>query len=212
MDSHYIQSYEERKNLPKHFSLDIKNSVDFFSSIKFLSFVFLITVLPATIAFCQTSQTKTFALHEIAPFVGFYAPDRYETSTAWGFRYYYQLDKRNAVGGIIGFARAKQDFLQRANGLSLQPGSNRVLYHGARATHAFSIGKIEPYGMFHLGLTRMYDENNFTYGFGLGTKIKLNPKFSFRYEFLNYIFSSGRDLSAWTNKNIEVSVVVGFYL
>ncbi len=159
------------------------------------------------------SQTQAFSVHEIAPFLGFYAPDRFETSTAFGVRYYYHIDKRYSVGVLIGFARAKQDFLRRAtNGLSLQPGSDRVFYHGARATHSFATGKIEPYAIFHLGLTRLYDEQNFTYGFGIGTQVKINPKFSFRYEFLDYIFSSGRDRSAWTNKNIEVSLVLGYHL
>jgi hypothetical protein len=207
MDSHCIQSSEERKKLQRHFPTDLNNPTIFFSPAKFRALVFLMTILPAAIAF---GQIKPFALHEIAPFIGFYAPDRYETSMAWGVRYYYQVDKRNAVGGILGLVHAKQDFLQRVNGLSLQLGLNRVFYHGARATHAFSTGKVEPYGIFHLGLTRMYDENNFTYGFGLGSKINLDPQFSLRYEFLNYVFSSGRDLSAWTNKNIEVSVVIGY--
>jgi hypothetical protein len=159
------------------------------------------------------SQSGTFSVHEIAPFIGLYAPDRFETSTAFGVRYYYHIDKRYAVGVLIGFARAKQDFLRRTtNGLSLQAGSDRVFYHGARATHSFAAGKIEPYGIFHLGLTRLYDEQNFTYGFGIGTQVKINPKFSFRYEVLDYIFSSGRDRSAWTNKNIEVSLVLGYHL
>jgi hypothetical protein len=158
-------------------------------------------------------QTQAFSVHEIAPFLGVYAPDRFETSTALGLRYYYHLDKRYTVGVLVGFARAKQDFLRRAtSGLSLQPGSDRVFYHGARATHSFAAGRIEPYAIFHLGLTRLYDEQNFTYGFGIGTQIKIKPKLSIRYEFLDYIFSSGRDRSAWTNKNVEVSLVVGYHL
>ncbi|MGH7456390.1 MAG: outer membrane beta-barrel protein, partial [bacterium] len=159
------------------------------------------------------SQTQAFSVHEIAPFLGVYAPDRFETSTAFGARYYYHIDKRYTVGVLIGFARARQDFLRRAtSGLSLQPGSDRVFYHGARATYSFAAGKFVPYAMFHLGLTRLYDEQNFTYGFGIGTQVKINQKFSFRYEFLDYIFSSGRDRSAWTNKNIEVSLVLGYHL
>lgn len=159
------------------------------------------------------SQTQAFSVHEISPFLGVYAPDRFETSTTFGLRYYYHIDKRYTVGVLIGFARAKQDFLRRAtSGLSLQPGSDRVFYHGARATYTFAAGKIEPYAIFHLGLTRLYDEQNFTYGFGIGTQVKINPKWSFRYEFLDYIFSSGRDRSAWTNKNIEVSLVFGYHL
>jgi hypothetical protein len=157
-------------------------------------------------------QNKTATLHEIAPFAGFYAPDRFETSMALGVRYYYQIDKRYSVGAIIGFARSKQDFLRRANGLNLLPGSDRVVYHGARAAYTFLNGKVEPYALMHLGLTRLYDENSFTYGFGIGTKMSLAPKVAFRYEFLNYIFSSGRNGNAWTNKNIEVSLGFGYSL
>jgi hypothetical protein len=149
-------------------------------------------------------------VHEIAPFLGFYAPDRFETSLALGVRYFYHLDKRYSVGVIVGFANSKQDFLRRTNGLNLLPGSSRVFYHGARATHTFLNGQVEPYALLHFGLTRLYDENSFTYGLGVGTRIRLNPKVSFRYEFINYIFSSGRDLNAWTNKNIEVSLGFGY--
>jgi hypothetical protein len=158
------------------------------------------------------SQSQSLALHEIAPFIGFYAPDRYETSAAFGVRYYYDLDKRFGVGGILGFAKAKQDFLRQANGINLQPGSERVFYNGARATYSFPTGTAEPYLVFHLGLTRLYGENNFTYGFGVGTKVRFKSRFSLRYEFLNYIFSSGRDTNEWTNKNIEVALALGYYL
>ena len=64
----------------------------------------------------------------------------------------------------------------------------------------------------HLGLTRFYGENSLTYGFGAGTKVAINQKFSFRYEFFNYIFSNGRDAAAWTNKNIEVAFMLGYHL
>jgi outer membrane beta-barrel protein len=171
--------------------------------------VITIAIAPFTIAL---GQSKTAALHEITPFAGFYAPDRFETSLTIGVRYYYQIDKRYSVGAIIGFARSKQDFLRRANGLNLLPGSDRVVYHGARATYTFLNGKVEPYALMHLGLTRLYDENSFTYGFGIGTKVSLNPKVALRYEFLNYIFSSGRNGNAWTNKNIEVSLGFGYSL
>ncbi|MDZ7404060.1 MAG: outer membrane beta-barrel protein [candidate division KSB1 bacterium] len=155
-------------------------------------------------------QNKTASVHEVTPFLGFYAPDRFETSMAFGLRYYYQIDQRYSVGGIIGFARSKQDYLRRTNNLNLLPGSDRVFYNGARATNTFLNGKVEPYVLLHLGLTRLYDENSFTYGFGLGAKITLNPRLAFRYEFANYIFSSGRDLNNWTNKNLEVSMGAGY--
>jgi len=170
-------------------------------------FVFLRTVE----AFAQTKPPAP-SIHEIAPFLGFYAPDRFETSMAFGVRYYYEIDQRYSVGLILGFARSKQDFLKRTNNLNLLPGSSRVVYNGARATHTFLIGKVEPYALLHLGLTRLYDQNSFTYGLGIGTKVRLNPKASFRYEFLNYIFSNGRSTNAWTNKNIEVSLGFGYAL
>jgi hypothetical protein len=158
------------------------------------------------------SQNQPISVHEIAPFLGFYAPDRFETSTTFGLRYYYKIDNRFGIGAVLGFARAEQNFLRQVNGLTLQPGSDKVFYHGARATQSFPAGKVEPYLIFHLGLTRLYDENNFTFGFGLGTKISIHPKFSLRYEFQNYIFSSGRDQNSWTNKNLEVVILLGYYL
>ncbi|MCG3118409.1 MAG: hypothetical protein ALAOOOJD_00609 [bacterium] len=172
------------------------------------TFLFVMFAMPSA----SHSQTKPASIHEITPFLGMYAPDRFETSVAIGVRYYYQIDKRYSVGGIVGFARAKQDFLRNTNGLNLLPGSNQVFYHGARATYAFLNGKVEPYGLAHLGLTRLYDENSFTFGWGIGTKVRLNPNVVLRYEFLNYIFSSGRDNNTWTNKNIEVSLGLGYSL
>jgi outer membrane beta-barrel protein len=173
-------------------------------------------IMAFAFAFLQATdvhgQRSSLVEHEIAPFIGFYAPDRFETSMAFGVRYYYYIDQRLGVGAIIGLARAKQDFLRQVSNLTVQTGSDRVLFHGARVTHAFPAGKVEPYLVFHLGLTRLYDENNFTYGVGVGTKVYFKNKFSLRYEFLNYIFSSGRDRNAWTNKNLEVSFILGFYL
>lgn len=161
--------------------------------------------------FAQNKPTIA-SVHELAPFLGFYAPDRFETSMALGVRYYYEIDQRYSVGLILGFARSKQDFLKRTNNLNLLPGSSRVVYNGARATHTFLNGKVEPYALLHLGLTRLYDQNSFTYGLGIGTKVRLNPKVVFRYEFLNYIFSNGRDSNSWTNKNIEIALGIGYSL
>jgi len=193
-----------------NFSTDRNNATDKIKSVAlFLSvgtFLFLTSIITST-SYCQT---KAISVHEITPFLGFYAPDRFETSMALGVRYYYQIDQRYSVGGIIGFARSKQDYLRRTNNLNLLPGSDRVFYNGARATHTFLNGKVEPYALIHLGLTRLYDENSFTYGFGLGAKVTLNPRVSCRYEFINYIFSSGRDLNNWTNKNLEVSLGFGY--
>jgi len=168
-------------------------------------------LLSISAAFGQ-NKPSVASIHEITPFIGFYAPDRFETSMAFGVRYYYEIDQRYSVGAIIGLARSKQDFLRRTLNANLLPGSTRVVYNGARATHTFLNGKVEPYALLHLGLTRLYDENSFTYGFGIGTRVSLTPKVSFRYEFINYIFASGRDRNNWTNKNIEVSLGFGYSL
>ncbi|RIK80235.1 hypothetical protein DCC62_04045 [candidate division KSB1 bacterium] len=159
------------------------------------------------------SQTPSASVHEIAPYIGFYAPDRFETSFNVGLRYFYSIDRRFGVGAVLGFARAQQEFLKRQlDGAALVAGSDRVVFHGARAVQYFPSGKVEPYLAFHLGLTRFYGENSLTYGFGAGTKVAINQKFSFRYEFFNYIFSNGRDAAAWTNKNIEVAFMLGYHL
>lgn len=158
------------------------------------------------------TQTRKAAKHELAPTLGFYAPDRYETSLAYGIRYYYNIDRRFGVGAVLGFARAKQDFVRRVSNITLQTGSDRVVYHGARATQSFPAGKIEPYLVFHVGLTRLYSQNSFTFGFGLGTKVMTQRRFALRYEFNNYLFTSGRANNAWTNKNLEMALVLGYYL
>lgn len=158
------------------------------------------------------AQTRKAAKHELAPTLGFYAPDRYETSLAYGIRYYYNIDRRFGVGAVLGFARAKQDFVRRVSNITLQTGSDRVVYHGARATQSFPAGKIEPYLVFHVGLTRLYSQNSFTFGFGLGTKVMTQRRFALRYEFNNYLFTSGRANNAWTNKNLEMALVLGYYL
>ncbi len=157
-------------------------------------------------------QTRKIATHELAPYLGFYAPDRYETSLSYGIRYFYNIDRRFGVGAVLGFARAKQDFVRRVSNITLQTGSDRVVYHGARATQSFPSGKVEPYLIFHVGLTRLYGQNSFTFGLGLGTKVMTKRNFSLRYEFNNYIFTSGRDNNAWTNKNLEMALVLGYYL
>lgn len=159
------------------------------------------------------SQAPSVSVHEIAPYLGFYAPDRFETSFNAGLRYFYSIDRRFGVGAVLGFARAQQDFIKRQlDGAALVAGSDRVVFHGARAVQYFPSGKVEPYLAFHLGLTRFYGENSLTYGFGAGTKVAITKKLSFRYEFFNYIFSNGRDAAAWTNKNIEVAFMLGYHL
>ncbi len=174
----------------------------------FLPFFFLLVSFAATFA-----QSRRFLPeHELAPFVGIYAPDRFETSFAFGVRYFYNLDRRTSFGAILGIAHARQNFLRQASSVAVVPGSERVLYHGARAARTLFLGRVEPYLIGHLGLTKLYDQNSFTLGIGLGTRIFAQRKFALRYEFNNYIFSSGRGLSKWTNKNLEVSFLLGYYL
>ena len=184
---------------------------------RFIMSILFVVALDAAHGQTQTrtraqSQSRKTVTHELAPSFGFYAPDRYETSLAYGIRYYYNIDRRFGVGAVLGFARAKQDFVRRVSNITLQSGSDRVVYHGARATQTFTNGKIEPYLIFHIGLTRLYSQNSFTFGLGLGTKVMTNRKFALRYEFNNYVFTSGRGNNAWTNKNLEMALVLGYYL
>lgn len=150
--------------------------------------------------------------HELAPFLGFYAPDRFETSLGYGVRYYYAIDERYEIGATLGFAKARQEYFNRLNSFAIDAGSDAVFYHGARLTRSFRLGQVSPYLIGHLGLTRLRDENDLTYGFGIGTKVIQNGSLSLRYEFMAYIFGSGRDLNAWTNKNVEIVVAVGYML
>ncbi len=171
---------------------------------------FFLMFISFTSAFAQ--QRRFPPEHELAPFVGIYAPDRFETSIAFGVRYFYNLDRRTSFGAVLGFAHARQNFLRQASTVTLVPGSERVLYHGARAARTLFLGRVEPYIIGHIGLTKLYGQNSFTFGLGLGTRIFAQRKFALRYEFNNYIFSSGRGINKWTNKNIEISFMLGYYL
>jgi len=171
---------------------------------------FFILLIWSDMVFAQ--RRRLLPEHELAPFVGVYAPDRFETSFAFGVRYFYNMDRRTSFGVVLGVAHARQNFLKQASSVALVPGSARVLYHGARATRTLFLGRVEPYLIGHIGLTRLYDQNSFTFGMGLGTHIFAQPKFSLRYEFTNYFFSSGRGINKWTNKNIEISFLLGYYL
>jgi hypothetical protein len=163
---------------------------------------FFLTIISLTPAFAQ--QRRFLSEHEVAPFLGIYAPDRFETSFAFGVRYFYNMDRRTSFGAVLGFAHARQNFLKQASSVAVVPGSNRVLYHGARAARTLFLGRIEPYVIGHIGLTKLYGQNSFTFGLGLGTRIFAQRKFALRYEFNNYIFSSGSGINKWTNKNIEI--------
>jgi hypothetical protein len=102
---------------------------------------------------------------------------------------------------MIGLAHARQKFLRQTSGVAAVPGSERVLYHGARAARTLLTGRVEPYVIAHVGLTKLYDQNSFTFGLGLGTRIFARRKFALRYEFTQYVFSSGRGINKWTNQS-----------
>lgn len=156
---------------------------------------------------------KSARLHELAPFAGIYAPDRFETSLAFGVRYYYRINRVYAAGAVLGFAHAKQDYLRKTSNFVPVAGSDRVIYNGARLYRSFLIRTpVQPYLIFQLGLTHLLDENNLTFALGLGTRIMYSNNMSLRYEILAHLFRSGVDNTAWTNKNIEIAFAFGFYL
>lgn len=151
--------------------------------------------------------------HELAPFAGIYAPDRFETSLAFGLRYYYRLDRLHTAGLVLGFASAKQDYLRQTLNATATSGSERVIFHAARLTRTLLLRTpVQPYLTAQLGLTQIHDENNFTLGFGLGTRVLYARDINFRYEILAHIFRSGVDNTAWTNANIEIAFALGFHL
>lgn len=161
----------------------------------------------------QTPKRKRAKPHELAPFAGLYAPDRFETSLAYGVRYFYRLNKRNSAGAVIGFAKAGQDFFRKSINLAPVAGSDRVIFHAARFMRTMIVrSRIQPYLATQLGLTRLHDEYNMTLGFGLGTRVITKKKTTWRYEIMSHFFRSGVDTSSWTNKSIEIAFALGFYL
>ncbi len=158
------------------------------------------------------AQTNNAAFQELAPFAGFYAPDRFQTSLSFGVRYYYKIDARFGVGAVLGIAKAKQDYLKKINTFAPDLGSDRVLFYGLRVTNSFSLQAAIPYLIFQLGLTQLHSESNLTFSLGLGTKIYTTRNFTIRYEFLDHIFTSGKNESAWTNNNLEFAIAIGFLL
>jgi len=150
--------------------------------------------------------------HEFAPFIGMYAPDRFETSISLGVRYYYKIDSRFGIGATFGIASAKQDYVEKVTRFRPDLGGDRVVYYSARMTQTFYNGAAEPYLVFGLGLTRQHDESNFTFSLGGGTRVRLSNKLSLRYELIDNIFSSGANETSYTANNLEVMVGVGFFL
>lgn len=150
--------------------------------------------------------------HEFAPFIGMYAPDRFETALSFGARYYYKIDSRFGVGATFGISKAKQDYIEKVTRFRPDLGSDTVVYYTARMTQTFYTGATEPYMVFGLGLTRQHDESNFTFSIGCGTRVRLSNKLALRYELIDNIFSSGANETSYTANNLEILVGVGFFL
>jgi outer membrane beta-barrel protein len=159
-------------------------------------------------AFAQSGDRN----HEIVPFIGMYAPDRFETSFSLGLRYFYRIDSRFGVGATFGIATAKQDYVEKVTRFRPDLGSDTVVYYTARMTQTFFAGPTEPYMIFGLGLTRQHDESNFTFSLGGGTRVRLTEKLVMRYELIDNIFSSGTNETSYTANNLEILVGVGFFL
>ncbi len=179
---------------------------------KWTSALFIILIF-TTLAEAQQPKRKAPRLHEIAPFLGFYAPDRFETSFTYGARYYYRMSRKNSAGAVIGFAKAGQDFFRKSINLAPVAGSDRVIFHAVRFMRTMIVrSRIQPYITTQLGLTKMHDEYNMTLGLGLGTRVITKKKTTWRYEIISHFFRSGADVTSWTNKTIELAFALGFYL
>ncbi|NIR51626.1 outer membrane beta-barrel domain-containing protein [candidate division KSB1 bacterium] len=151
-------------------------------------------------------------VHELYPFIGVYAPDRFQNSIALGVRYEQHLDDRWSFGATLGFAKAGQEFFQRALGAAPEQGSSTVIFYHGRVTYDFPFGGVTPYTVGGLGVTRQHSESNLTLSLGFGTKFPIGERTRLRYEFNDHIFTSGENNTAWTNNNLEFSVGISFYL
>lgn len=151
-------------------------------------------------------------VHELFPFLGLYAPDRFQSSMTVGVRYENHLSQRFAFGGTIGFAKAEQKFFQQAVGLAVEQGSATVIFYNGRIAYGFPLASVIPYLTAGLGVTRQHSESNLTVSLGVGTKIPVGEKTYLRWEMNDHIFSSGQDNTAWTNNNLEFSAGISFFL
>lgn len=158
------------------------------------------------------AQTEASRVHELFPFIGFYAPDRFQNSYAVGVRYEHNLDRQWSFGATVGFAKAGQTFFQRAIGAAPEAGSATVIYYNGRVTRTLYYAGVIPYAVGGLGITRQHSESNLTLNLGLGTKFPMGDVTYLRFELNSYIFRSGRDNTAWTNNNLEMSVGISFFL
>ncbi len=161
----------------------------------------------------KRQPTRISTQHEIAPFIGLYAPDRFDNSFAYGVRYFYRLNARHTAGLLLGFAGAKQDFVRKVSGIAPVSGSERMIYHAVRVTRDVIMrSRIQPYLIGQLGLTQVHDENNFTLAAGIGTRIMRSRTLNMRYEIVLHVYRSGANNLAWTNTNLEFSFAFGYYL
>lgn len=150
--------------------------------------------------------------HELFPFGGFYAADRFQNSLTFGVRYDHHFHDKFSLGATIGFAKAGQEFFQNAVGVAPEQGTSTVIFYNGRVTKSFPVGSVIPYFAGGLGITRQHSESNLTLSLGFGAKFPLGEKTFLRYEINDHIFTSGRDNTAWTNNNLEFAFGVSFFL
>ncbi len=178
---------------------------------KKLSNLFIVVLISLT-SVSLFAQNKPSGMHELFPFTGFYAPDRFQNSLNLGVRYEYYFDDRLSMGAAIGFARAGQEYYQQVGLAAPEQGSSAVIYYNGRVTHSIPLGKVIPYAVVGLGVTRQHSESNLTFSIGIGTKFPIGKTTYLRYEISDHIFSSGNNETSWTNNNIELAVGVSFFL
>lgn len=165
------------------------------------------------LSLCKSVAAQTYSrVHELFPFIGLYAPDRFQSSMTVGVRYENHLNPRFSFGGTLGFAKAEQKFFQQAVGLAAEQGSATVVFYNGRVAYGFPISNVVPYLTAGLGVTRQHSESNLTLSLGIGTKVPLGEKTHLRWEMNDHIFSSGQANTSWTNNNLEFSVGFSFFL
>lgn len=151
-------------------------------------------------------------VHELFPFAGLYAPDRFQNSIALGVRYEYHFDARLSLGATLGFAKAGQDFFQKALGAAPEQGSSTVIFYSGRVTRTFIYRGVIPYGTLGLGVTRQHSESNLTISPGAGVKFPVGARTYLRFEINDHIFTSGQGNTSWTNNNLEFAAGISFFL
>ncbi|HEX9654858.1 MAG TPA: outer membrane beta-barrel domain-containing protein [bacterium] len=173
-----------------------------------LSIIFINAFLIASPLLAQSISR----VHELYPFVGLYAPDRFQNSITLGVRYEYHFDARLSLGATLGFAKAGQDFFQKALGAAPEQGSSTVIFYNGRLTRMFPFRGVIPYGVLGLGVTRQHSESNLTVSLGMGIKFPIGARTYIRFEMNDHIFASGQGNTSWTNNNIEFAGGISFFL